>query len=115
MYHLPMMNALDIEPVEVRRRLDGGEDLLLLDWRTEEEWATCHIDGALLIPLQEMSLRVEELESHREDSIVVYCHKGARSMIITRLLRHIGFTDVRSMQGGIDRWAAEIDPDMPTY
>ena len=109
------MTVLDIQPRDVQRRLEDGEGLLLLDCRTQEEWSTCHIEGALLIPLQEMSLRVEELESHREHPIVVYCHKGARSMIITRLLRHIGFTDVYSMQGGIDRWAAEIDRDMPTY
>ena len=109
------MTVLDIQPRDVQRRLEDGEDLLLLDCRTQEEWSTCHIEGALLIPLQEMSLRVEELESHREHPIVVYCHKGARSMIITRLLRHIGFTDVYSMQGGIDRWAPEIDQYMPTY
>ncbi len=109
------MTVLDIQPRDVQQRLEDGEDLLLLDCRTQEEWSICHIEGALLIPLQEMSLRVEELESHREHPIVVYCHKGARSMIITRLLRHIGFTDVYSMQGGIDRWAAEIDQDMPTY
>ena len=115
MYHLFIMTALDIEPLEVQRRLDDGEDLLLLDCRTQEEWTTCHIEGAVLIPLQEMSLRIVELESRRQHPIVVYCHKGQRSMIITRLLRHIGFTDVHSMQGGIDRWSAEIDPDMPTY
>jgi len=115
MYHLLMTSVLDMEPRDVQRRLQDEEGLLLLDCRTQEEWVTCHIDGAVLIPLQEMSLRITELESHREQPIVVYCHKGARSMIITRLLRHIGFTEVYSMQGGIDRWATEIDPDMPTY
>ena len=115
MYHLSVMETLGIEPRKVQRRLDEGEDILLLDCRTQEEWITCHIKGAILIPLQEMSLRAVELESHRHRPIVVYCHRGPRSMIITRLLRHIGFDDVHAMQGGIDRWSAEIDPDMPTY
>ena len=110
-----MEPALEIDPQDVRRQLDAQSDVLLLDCRTQDEWDICHIAGSTLLPLQEMSLRLAELEPYRHTPIVVYCHKGARSMIITRLLRHSGFTNVQSMAGGIERWANEIDCDMATY
>lgn len=106
---------LEIQPTEVQQRLDAGEELLLLDCRTPEEWSTCHLQNAHLIPLQEMSLRLHELDPWKGKPIVVYCHKGARSLIITRLLRHLDFESVHSMLGGIDAWANEVDKDMPTY
>ena len=110
-----MEHALEIEPQDVHRQLADGSKLLLLDCRTSDEWDICHIEGATLLPLQEMSIRIAELEGYRHTPIVVYCHKGARSMIITRLLRHSGFTHVQSMAGGIDQWATEIDSNMAIY
>jgi rhodanese-related sulfurtransferase len=110
-----MERALEIEPRDVHEQLSGDDELLMLDCRTQDEWDICHIAGSTLLPLQEMSLRIAELEQYRHTPIVVYCHKGARSMIITRLLRHSGFTHVQSMAGGIDRWANEIDADMAIY
>ena len=110
-----MDHALEIEPQDVQRQLADEADLFMLDCRTQEEWDICHIAGATLLPLQEMSIRIAELEAYRNTPIVVYCHRGARSMIITRLLRHSGFTQVLSMSGGIERWANEIDPNMATY
>ncbi len=111
----PQTSSLEIDPTEVRRQLDAGEGLHLLDCRTEGEWEIARIENARLIPLQEISLRMEELEDWRQEPIVVYCHKGARSMVITRLLRHVGFDDVRSMAGGIDRWSREVDDKVATY
>ena len=117
----PMVEAqpnpipLEIEPEDVHARLESGDDLLLLDCRTTAEHETACIEQATLIPLQEMSIRIDELEPWRERPVVVFCHKGARSLIITRLLRHLGFIDVRSMHGGIDRWSADIDTSIPKY
>ena len=110
-----MDKDLEIAPQDVRQRLDDGDPLVLLDCRTQDEWNICHLEGAMLIPLQEISLRIHELEMHRATPIIVYCHKGARSMVIARLLRHSGYTDVLSMSGGIDRWTHEVDPTLPTY
>ena len=106
---------LEIEPPDVRARLETGDDMLLLDCRTAAEHEIACIEQAMLIPLQEMSIRIDELEPWKERPIVVFCHKGARSLIITRLLRHLGFADVRSMHGGIDRWSNEIDDTIPLY
>lgn len=106
---------LEIEPTDVHRRLDAGQDLVLLDCRTDSEWAIGHLEHARLIPLQEMSLRMHELDDCKDRDIVVYCHKGARSLIITRLLRHHGFQHAKSMTGGIDRWSRDIDDSIPLY
>ena len=107
--------TLEIEPDAVHAHITAGDDLLMLDCRTAAEHEIAHIENAMLIPLQEMSIRIDELSPWRERPIVVFCHKGARSLIITRLLRHLGFNDVRSMHGGIDRWSSEIDVAIPKY
>ena len=109
------MIPLEIEPQEVHHLLKSDDQILLLDCRTAAEHEIARIEPAMLIPLQEMSIRTDELEPWRERSIVVYCHHGSRSLIITRLLRHLGFEDVRSMNGGIDRWSTEIDSSVPLY
>ncbi len=105
----------EIEPAEVARMLREQEDFVLLDCRTAEEHETAHISGAMLIPLQELSVRLGELRLHEERLIVVHCHKGKRSMTVTAVLRELGFENVRSMAGGIDRWSAEIDANVPKY
>ncbi len=109
------MIPLEIEPQEVHALLQSDDDFLLLDCRTAPEHDIARIEPATLIPLQEMSIRADELEPWRNRPIVVYCHHGSRSLIITRLLRHLGFEDVRSMNGGIDRWSTEIDSSVPLY
>jgi len=113
----PDHNTIDfeIEPTDVQRRLDAEQDLVLLDCRTDSEWAIGHLEHARLIPLQEMSLRMHELDDCRDRDIIVYCHKGARSLVIARLLRHQGFQRVWSMSGGIDRWSRDIDDTIPLY
>ncbi|HQU46751.1 MAG TPA: rhodanese-like domain-containing protein, partial [Pirellulales bacterium] len=59
--------------------------------------------------------RVSELEPHRGRAIVVHCHHGGRSLRVAQWLRQQGFAAAQSMSGGIDAWAAEIDPDVPRY
>lgn len=86
------------------------EDLLLLDCRTHSEFSEGHLDGAELMPLQEISVRLDELDRWRSRVIVVYCRTGRRSRIVTRYLTHRGFTCVRSLSGGIEgleAWGAE--------
>ena len=66
--------------------------------------------GAVLIPMGELARRQQELDP--EDEIVVYCHHGVRSANVTSFLRHHGFARARNLQGGIDRWATQVDPSM---
>jgi adenylyltransferase/sulfurtransferase len=106
-------DGIDIEVSDLRQRLEGREPPLLLDVRTAQEWKICHLPGASLIPVQELEQRLGELRPDRE--IVVYCHVGMRGAMAAGLLRRHGYTRVRNLAGGIDAWAATIDPEMPRY
>ncbi|MGD9691961.1 MAG: rhodanese-like domain-containing protein [Phycisphaerales bacterium] len=106
----------EITPRETRALLaDGARNALLLDCRTQEEFARARIEGALLVPLHEMGEAIEDLREHAERTIVVHCHHGRRSLQAAAILRRAGFTDVRSMAGGIDLWSIDIDPGVPRY
>ena len=105
----------EIEPREVARMLRDGEEFVLLDCRTPEEHEAAHIEGAMLVPLQELSVRIGELRQFEERPIIVHCHKGKRSITVTAVLRELGFENVRSMTGGIHRWSEEVDPRVPKY
>ncbi|MBW2404274.1 MAG: rhodanese-like domain-containing protein [Deltaproteobacteria bacterium] len=74
----------------------------LLDVRSPEEFGGGHIDGAIKIPIQELSGRMEELDDKNHE-IVVYCQSGARSAMAKRLLERDGFTSVHDL-GGLAQW-----------
>ena len=102
-----------IEPRTLKRMMDQKKALVLLDVRDEWEYRTVHLERALWIPLAELPRRIRELNPYVE--IVVYCHRGMRSLDATYLLQQLGFKRVRSLVGGIDRWASEIDCNLPRY
>ena len=85
----------------------------MLDVRSEEEWAIARLKGARLIPVGELAGRLGELGRSRP--LVVYCKTGVRGRRAAKLLVEAGFTEVRNLRGGIDRWAREIDPTIPRY
>lgn len=95
--------------------LDRGEHFAFLDCRTPEEHSIACVDAARLVPMQEVPQRVNELEEHLDQPVVVMCHHGQRSLQVTAFLKQQGFTDVRSLAGGIDRWSRDIDPAVPRY
>ena len=110
-----MEQPIEIHCQAVRARLDSGPDFLLLDCRETDEYYQSSIPGAEHIPMSEMTERSNELEPHREQDIVVYCHLGGRSLKVANWLRDQGFRNVQSMIGGIDRWAVEIQPELQRY
>ena len=91
----------------------GPEPPAVLDVREPHEFAIAHLPGSQLIPLRELPARLAEVEPWRE--LVVLCHRGARSLQAVQLLRAAGFHRARSLAGGIDAWAGEVDPDMARY
>lgn len=105
----------EVTPQDVKARFDAGEDLALIDCRTPEEHATARVDAARLVPMQDVPARLSELEEHLDEPVVVMCHHGQRSLQVAAFLKEQGFTDVKSLAGGIDRWAREIDPAVPRY
>jgi len=93
--------------------------VVVLDVRTLPEWEICRIDGARLLPLQELERRIDEFKAELDDDlarrVVVNCHHGRRSLTATYMLRAAGFTNVTSLAGGIHLWAQDVDRAMPTY
>ena len=105
--------AAEVTPVGLHTEIAAGAPTVLLDVREPHEWSIVHLEGARHIPLGELPERVAELDGHA--SIVTYCHHGARSRQAMQFLRNVGFGDVRSLAGGIDAWALEVEPGMPRY
>jgi len=106
---------LEVTVEHVKSWLDQNAEFLLLDCREVHEHATAHIAGSMLIPMNELPLRVDELQGYRDQPIVVQCHGGVRSLRVTEWLRDNGFSTTQSMAGGIDAWSQRIDPTVPRY
>ncbi|MGP8271603.1 MAG: molybdopterin-synthase adenylyltransferase MoeB [Terracidiphilus sp.] len=102
----------EMQPEELKRRINAGEDIFILDVREPHEYQICNIKGQL-IPLGDLPQRVHELDSSRE--IVVHCRSGVRSAKAVDFLRHAGFKRVSNLAGGILAWADRIDPSLPKY
>lgn len=106
---------LEVDCPTVKQMLDAGTPFLLLDCREQDEHAFVHLPQAMLLPMSELAQRVEELQSHRDEEIVVHCHHGGRSLRVAMWLRQQGFARAKSMSGGIDEWAVRIDSTLPRY
>jgi len=106
-------NGVEIEPAELMREWTANPALVVLDVREPHEYAIARIEGARLIPLSELAGRLRELDGRAE--IVTHCHHGLRSLKAREILKGAGFASVRSLAGGIDAWACEVDPKVPRY
>jgi sulfur-carrier protein adenylyltransferase/sulfurtransferase len=102
----------EIAPRELKSRLGRGDDIYILDVREPHEFQICNLGGHL-IPLGELSRRVNELDSSRE--IVAHCRSGKRSAEAVDFLRGAGFRKVLNLKGGILAWSDEVDPTVPKY
>src|SRR5712691_331637 len=100
-------NTWETTVEDVKRRLDRGEKLFILDVRNPQEYQICRIVGSTLIPLPELPQRFAELDKNRE--MIVHCKSGMRSAKAVQFLRQQGFTKLKNLKGGILAWA-EIDP-----
>jgi rhodanese-related sulfurtransferase len=97
---------------ELANRLQQVNRPLVVDVREPWEWEIARIAGSRLVPLGELPERLRELNSGAE--IVTVCHKGKRSFMAQQLLQGAGFK-ARSLAGGIDAWASEVEPGMARY
>jgi rhodanese-related sulfurtransferase len=104
-----------IKPAELKRKLDAGEPVVLLDVRNYDEHAYCRLADSVLIPLGELAGRVEEVEPPADALVVVYCHHGVRSLTGAAILAQAGIGNVASLSGGIEAWSTQIDPAVPRY
>ena len=105
----------DITPTELQQRL-AADTLppLLLDIREPWEIERAHLPHSHCIPMDELQTRAPELDPDRET--VVLCHHGIRSRSVCLFLeQHLHFSSVLNLAGGIDAWARQVDPSIPTY
>ena len=99
---------------QLREMIEGGERLLLLDVRQPWEHDTARLPESVLIPLNELPERLDEIEPPAGAVVVCYCHHGVRSLSAAAILGDAGIRAV-SLAGGIDAWSVAIDPDVPRY
>ena len=111
--NISIFNKELITPVELVSCLDQKEKPLVIDVREPNEWEICHITNAILIPQKEIPKKICQINKSRE--IILYCRTGIRSLQALKTLRDLGFTNVKSLQGGINRWADMVDPSIPKY
>jgi adenylyltransferase/sulfurtransferase len=105
--------GVEVTVGELADEVKENPNVVLVDVRESYEWEICHIRDAVLIPLGELPDRLNEFEGQTD--IVTYCHTGVRSLRALEILKAAGFSKVRSLRGGIDAWAVEVDPTLARY
>ncbi len=107
-----MNSVKQLQPIELKKKLDAGEDIFLLDVREPWEFSLTSIEGSENFPLAEVVDRQQEYAF--EEEIVVICHYGERSQRAAQELIECGF-NVHNLIGGIDAWSQVVDPSVPRY
>ena len=102
----------EISVLELKARMDAGDDLQLIDIRETTEFEYCNIGGEL-IPMGEVMSNLSRISKNKD--VVIHCKAGGRSAAITQALMARGYENVFNLKGGILAWAVEIDPSLPTY
>ncbi len=108
---VPRIRSVSVH--ELAQQLNDLAPPQLLDCREAVEYQFCRIENALHIPMSEIRSRFSELDA--SCPIVVYCHHGVRSQSVAGFLMQQGCNEVSSLDGGIDAWSRQIDPNVPRY
>jgi adenylyltransferase/sulfurtransferase len=107
------MSEGEIDVTELKRKLDRGDEFVLVDVREPHEYKIARIPGSKLVPLGEFASHLGEFDKNAE--IVVHCKMGGRSARACGILRQAGFANVRNVVGGITAWSEKVDPTVPKY
>ena len=102
----------EISVTELKRKMDAGENINVLDVREPHEYEVANI-GVKLVPLGELPQRLAEFDQN--ENLAIHCKTGGRSAKAVKLLQDAGFQNVYNVKGGITAWSEEIDPSIPTY
>ena len=108
---MPRVPEMPVE--ELKRRLDRGDQPVIMDVRERWEWDLVHLPQAVLVPMSTVPQHMSEFDKNAE--IIVQCHHGTRSWNVAAYLLQQGFSNVKNLTGGIDAWARRVDPGMRTY
>jgi rhodanese-related sulfurtransferase len=109
----PLKGPDAISVHELADMRSSGKALTVLDVREARELDVCRLEGALHIPMSQISARTDDLPT--DQLLVVLCHHGARSQMVVDFLRSAGFDNAIDLDGGIDAWACDIDQSLPRY
>jgi rhodanese-related sulfurtransferase len=100
---------------ELSALLAANEPVYLLDVRQPWEHELAALPNSMLIPLDQLQNRADEMQAPDNAVVVVYCHHGIRSQSGAAILQRLGFDNVASLAGGIDAWSLHVDPKVPRY
>lgn len=100
----------NITPTEAYKKILVNKDIIILDVRTAEEFSISRISGAINVPVDEISDKIQTIIDDKESIIFVYCHTGFRSAIATTDLMDLGYKNVSNITGGIEQWESESLP-----
>lgn len=104
----------EISPSDVVKKVQSNEDFVLLDVRTFEEYEEIHLKDALLLPVQELSQETLTSiglgEGAKDKEIVLYCRSGARSQTAYNIMKSLGYTNIKSVAGGMIHWQEDQYP-----
>ena len=109
----PVTASGDIDAIELKAKIDRGDNFKLIDVREPHEFQIGRIPGSTLIPLGELPKHLNELDPSAE--YVMHCKMGGRSAKAVELMKQSGFKNVRNMTGGILAWSDKVDPSVPKY
>lgn len=108
-----MVLVQEMSAAELKRRLDAGEPLCIVDVREPWECEIVRLEASQNIPLGQIRQRCAELDAQTD--IVLMCKAGGRSRMAAQLLAERGFARVFNLTGGIDAWTRDIEPQLPVY
>ena len=111
---MPEAGYAEITPLDLKKRLDKGDKLPLLDVREAPELAICQLPGNVHIPMSQLQARIDELDSYKQNDIVVYCRSGGRSAQCVQYMRRLGYKAI-NLAGGILAWSDQVDPSVVKY
>jgi len=104
----------EITATELKKRMDDGEEVQLVDVRQPDEYAFAKIEGAKLVPLGEIIRRMDELDDSKE--LILQCKAGGRSAQAIEFLTRAGYQGrMANLKGGITAWSNDVDSKIPKY
>lgn len=112
--HNDSLQPYEISPGEVVNKIKEGNDVILLDVRTAKEYQEIHLENALLLPVQDLSqatLNTIGLSQDKKDAeIIIYCRSGARSKTAYDIMKSLGYSNIKSVAGGMIHWQEDNNP-----
>ncbi len=109
-----MVEEYEIYPGDAADKIKNKEDIILLDVRTPEEYEEIHLENALLLPVQQLSAQslagIGLGENAKDKEIIIYCRSGARSKTAYDIMKSLGYTNIKSVAGGMVHWEEDNYP-----